>query len=118
MKSAAPNKTNIIMVGAIFIHNFPIGWQQLNHKKALARTSIHLLRLATAKVFVCAVWAFLWLDEMRFVAQFFDGVVETGAFGFAGGLPISHDQIFETCEFFVQTGILDWRSEIRDQLCV
>jgi hypothetical protein len=56
--------------------------------------------------FLCVLCAFLWL-KMGFVAEGFDGGVEAGAFGFAGGLAVGHDEIFEAGEFFVQAGVFD-----------
>ena len=37
---------------------------------------------------------------------------------FVCGLPVGHDEVFEAGEFFVETGVFDWWSEIGDQLGV
>ena len=62
---------------------------------------------------LCDFCAFLWL-EMGFVAKFFDGGEEAGAFGFVGGLAVGHDELFEAGEFFVETGVFDWWCQVGD----
>jgi glutaredoxin len=54
MKSAAPNKTNIIWSAALFIHNFPIGWQEVSMSKSqviiYSRPGCHLCDEAKASI--------------------------------------------------------------------
>ena len=54
MKSAAPTKTKYNMVGAIFIHNFPINWQDVSMSKPhviiYSRPGCHLCDEAKAAI--------------------------------------------------------------------
>jgi glutaredoxin len=69
MKSAAPKKQNIIWSAALFIPNFPIGWQEVSMSKAhviiYSRPGCHLCDEAKAAILSAGCSDQFVLDEIN-----------------------------------------------------
>ena len=55
---------------------------------------------------------------MGFAAEFFDRLIEFGAFWFVCGLPVGHDEVFEIGEFAIEAGVFDGWRQVGDKFGV